>query len=87
MFKGPVVLLNRHAPVSTDKSLKIPFPVPLKIFFKIQGESKKSAIGKKLTIVKKHHTGEFHKKDTILHQVPLITLFFDSPCTCRGSVN
>jgi len=28
----------------------------------------------------KHHTGELHKKGTILHQAPQITLFFDSPC-------
>ena len=31
-------------------------------------------------ILNKHHTGELHKKGTILHQAPLITLFFDSPC-------
>jgi len=26
-------------------------------------------------ILKKHHTGELHKKGTILHQAPQITLF------------
>ena len=31
-------------------------------------------------ILKKHHAGELHKKGTILHQAPQITLFFDSPC-------
>ena len=30
-------------------------------------------------ILKKPHTGELHKKGTILHQAPQITLFFDSP--------
>ena len=31
-------------------------------------------------ILKRHHTGKLHKKGTILHQAPQITLFFDSPC-------
>jgi len=32
-------------------------------------------------ILKKCHTGELHKKGTILHQAPQITLFFYSLCT------
>jgi len=31
-------------------------------------------------IFKRHHTEELHKKGTILHQAPQITLFFYSPC-------
>ena len=30
--------------------------------------------------MKKHHTAEFHKKGSIFHQAPQITLFFDTPC-------
>jgi len=31
-----------------------------------------------LKILKKHHTGDLHKKGTIFHQAPQIALFFDS---------
>ena len=47
----------------------------LRIFFFAIGVPKKF-----LKILKKYHTGELHKKYTILQQTPLITLFFDSPC-------
>ena len=35
-------------------------------------------------ILKKHHTGELHKKGTILLQASHITLLFDSPCRNLG---
>ena len=50
-----------------------------RIFFWAIGVPKKITNFQK--ILKKHHTGELHKKGTILHQAPQITLFFDSPCT------
>ena len=49
-----------------------------RIFFWATGVPKKIKNFQK--ILKKHHTGELHKKGTILHQAPQITLFFDSPC-------
>ena len=37
-------------------------------------------------ILKKHHTGELHKKGTILHQVPLITFFLTHPVCIKDRV-
>ena len=37
-------------------------------------------------ILKKHHTGELHKKGTILHQTPLITFFLTHPVCIQDRV-
>ena len=36
--------------------------------------------------MKKHHTGELHKKGTILHQTPLITFFLTHPVCIQDRV-
>ena len=49
----------------------------LKIFFEPLEYQKKMQIFKKK--MKKHHSGELHRKDTILNQAQQITLFFTLP--------
>ena len=55
-----------------------------RIFFWAIGVPKKITNFQK--ILKKHHTGELHKKGTILHQAPQITLFLTHPVYKNNSI-